>query len=66
MNAETILLLLRLTNIGLSILKEIEALIKRVRAGEEITDAELDEAGKRVDEAVARWKLATKDGPEAL
>ena len=58
MNPETILLILRLTDIGLGILTEIEALIKRVQAGEEITDAEIEESGKRVDEAVARWNQA--------
>ena len=60
---------MRLSSIGLGILTEMDALIKRVQAGEEITDAELDESGKRVDEAVARWNEAKKKkdetGPEA-
>ena len=51
---------MRLTSIGLGILTEIDALIKRVQAGVEITDAEIEAAGKRVDEAVARWNAAAK------
>ena len=58
MTPETILLLMRLTSIGLGILTEIEALVKRVQSGVEITDAEIEESGKRVDEAVARWNQA--------
>ena len=64
MNPETILLLMRLTSVGLGILTEIDALIKRVQAGVEITDAEIEAAGKRVDEAVTRWNEAANDGPE--
>jgi hypothetical protein len=60
MSPEAILLLLRLTNVGLNILTEIDALIKRVQAGEEITDAEIEASGKRVDEAVANWNAASQ------
>jgi hypothetical protein len=45
-------------------LTEIDALIKRVQAGEEITDAEIEASGKRVDEAVARWNQAAKPETE--
>jgi hypothetical protein len=58
MNPQQILLLLQLTSIGLDILTEIQNLIKRVQAGDEITDAELEAAGKRVNESVANWNLA--------
>ena len=60
MNAETILLIARLASIGLGILQEMNALLARVKAGEEITDAEIDESTKRVDDAVARWNEARK------
>ena len=52
---------MRLTSAGLGILTEIDALIKRVQSGEEITDAEIDASGKRVDEAVARWNQAAAE-----
>ena len=60
MNAETILLIARLASIGLGILQEMNALLARVKAGEEITDAEIDESTKRVDDAVAAWNEAKK------
>ena len=60
MNPETILLILRLMNISLGILTEIETLIKRVQAGEIITDAEIEEGSKRVEEAIARLNAAKK------
>ena len=60
MNAEILILLLRLATVGIGVMKEIEALIMRVNAGEEITDAEIDEGSQRVDEAVAAWKAAVK------
>ena len=70
MDAQILILLLRLATVGIGVMKEIEALIKRVNAGEEITDAEIDEGSKRVDEAVKAWKAAVKkkleptpDGP---
>ena len=60
MNPETILLILRLMNISLGILTEIETLIKRVQAGEIITDAEIEEGCKRVEESVALLNAAKK------
>ena len=60
MNSETILLIARLAAIGLNILKEINSIIARVEAGDEITDAEIDESTKRVDESVAAWNAAVK------
>ena len=60
MNPETILLIARLASIGLGILQEMNALLARVKAGEDITDAEIDESTKRVDDAVARWNEARK------
>ena len=47
MNAEILILLLRLATVGIGVMKEIEALIMRVNAGEEITDAEIDEGSQR-------------------
>ena len=61
MNPETILLIARLASVGLGILTEMNALLARVQAGEEITDAEIDASGKRVDEAVARWNQAAAE-----
>ena len=58
MNPETLILIARLTSLGLGVLQEMDALMKRVNAGEEITDAEIDQGNQRVDEAVARWNLA--------
>jgi len=58
LNPETILLIARLASVGLGILTEMNALLARVQAGEEITDAEIDASGKRVNEAVARWNQA--------
>ncbi|MCJ7778848.1 MAG: hypothetical protein MUP16_11115 [Sedimentisphaerales bacterium] len=58
MTPETILLLLRLSSVGIGILTEMDALIKRVQSGVEITDAEIEASGKRVDDAVARWNQA--------
>jgi len=60
MNPEAILLILQLTNIGLGILAEIEALMKRVLAGEIITDAEIEEGFNRVEESLARLNAAKK------
>lgn len=60
MNAETLLLLMRLASVGLEIISEMEALIRRVREGEEITDAEIEASGNRVDAAVTRWQEAAK------
>ena len=60
MNPETILLIMRLTSVGLGILQELDNLMKRVQAGVEITDAEIDASSKRVDEAVAAWNAASK------
>jgi len=58
MNPETLILIARLTSLGLGVLQEMDALMKRVNAGEEITDAEIDQGNQRVDEAVARWNEA--------
>ena len=64
MKPQTLLLLMRLSSVGLGIIPKIEALLRRVQGGEEISDAEIEAAGNRLDESVARWQEATKDKPE--
>lgn len=58
MNTTSALLILRLVSEGVGVAKEIAALAKRVEAGEEITDAEIEEARKQVQASVDAWDKA--------
>ena len=60
MNPKTILLIMRLTSIGIDIMQQLDALMKRVQAGDVITDAEIEAARKQVEESVAKWDAAAK------
>ena len=62
MNAETELIA-RIAAILLELMLEMFA---RRQAGGDITDAEIDESTKRVDDAVARWNEARKKKAEVL
>jgi len=54
------LLVLRLVSEGVGVAKEIADLAKRVQAGDEITDAEIEQARNKVAESVANWDDASK------
>lgn len=60
MNPKTILLIMRLTSIGIDIMQQLDALMKRVQAGDVITDAEIEAARKQVEESVAKWDAAAE------
>jgi len=59
-NPKTILLIMRLTSIGIDIMQQLDALMKRVQAGDVITDAEIEAARKQVEESVAKWDAAAE------
>ena len=59
MSTTSILLILKLVSEGVGVAKEIADLAKRVQAGEEITDAEIEQARKEVKASVAKWDEAT-------
>jgi len=58
------LLILKLVSEGVGVAKEIADLAKRVQAGDEITDAEIEQARKQVSESVAKWDAETSSDPE--
>lgn len=62
MNTASILLLLQLISEGVGVAAEISALARRVQAGEEITQEEIDQARQQVAASVAAWDAAAK-GP---
>lgn len=55
MSTASILLVLRLVSEGVGVAKEIADLAKRVQAGEEITNAEIEQARLQVAESVKNW-----------
>lgn len=64
MSAQSVLLFMKLVSEGVGVAKEISELARRIRAGEEITEAEIDLARKQVDESVANWDEAAKEKTE--
>ena len=64
MSTASILLILKLVAEGVGVAKEIADLAKRVQAGEEITNAEIELARKQVAESVANWDDAAKEKTE--
>lgn len=64
MNLQTIIMMERLSVIGLGIFQEMLNLIQRANAGEIITDAELEEGTKRVKDSVERLSLAANETPD--
>lgn len=64
MSTTSILLVLKLVSEGVGVAKEISDLARRVQAGEEITDAEIELARAQVAESVKNWDAETANGPE--
>ena len=64
MSTTSTLLILKLVSEGVGVAKEIADLAKRVQAGDEITDAEIEQARKQVSESVAKWDAETSSDPE--
>ena len=64
MNPQTILLIMRLAAIGMDIMQQMNDLIKRVQAGEQITDAELEAEELKVKASVEKWDAARLQNPE--
>lgn len=58
MSTQSILLVLKLVSEGVGVAKEISDLAKRVQAGEEITDIEIEAARQQVADSVAEWDKA--------
>ncbi|HUS74305.1 MAG TPA: hypothetical protein VMY06_14690 [Sedimentisphaerales bacterium] len=58
MSTASILLVLKLVSEGVGVTKEIADLAKRVQAGEEITNAEIELAQAQVADSVAKWDAA--------
>ncbi len=65
MNTQSILLILQLVSEGMGVASEIAALAKRVQAGEEITEAEIEQARAQVAASVAKWDQAANKPPAA-
>ena len=61
MSTASILMVIRLVAEGIGVAKEIKELARRVEAGEEITQAEIDQARVEVDAAVDNWNNAVKE-----
>jgi hypothetical protein len=59
----SILLVLRLVSEGVGVASQISELAKRAQAGEEISDAEIEQARKEVAESVANWDAETGGAP---
>jgi len=62
MSTTSILLVLKLVSEGVGVAKEIADLAKRVQAGEEITNAEIELARTQVAESVSKWDAAAGAG----
>ena len=58
MSTASILLVLKLVAEGVGVAKEIADLAKRVQAGEEITNTEIELAQAQVTDSVAKWDAA--------
>ena len=58
MSTQAALLLLQLIAEGVGVAKEIADLARRVQAGEEITNAEIELARAQVAASVAKWDQA--------
>lgn len=58
MSTATALLVLKLVAEGVGVAKEIAELARRVEAGEEITQTEIDLAREQVAQAVKNWDEA--------
>ncbi len=61
MSTASALLILKLVAEGVGVAREIADLARRVQAGEEITNAELDLARAQVGASVEKWDAAAKD-----
>jgi len=57
-DTQSILLILKFVAEGVGVAKEIADIAKRVLAGEQITDAEIEQARLQVAESVANWDKA--------
>ena len=60
MSTAAALLVLKLVSEGVGVAKEITELARRVEAGEEVTNAEIELARAHVAESVAKWDAAAK------
>ena len=58
MNTQSALLVLQLVSQWASLAREIEALSKRVLAGEQVTEAEIEQAWAQAQASVAKWDQA--------
>ena len=58
MSTQAALLLIQLIAEGVGVAKEIADLARRVQAGEEITNAEIEVARAQVAASVAKWDQA--------
>ena len=58
MDASSIALIMDLLCEGVGVATKISDLARRVKAGEQITDAEIQEARKSVDDAIEDWNDA--------
>ncbi len=64
MSTQSVLLILRLVAEGVGVAKEIADLARRVQAGEEITNAELELARAQVAASVEKWDAAAKEAQD--
>ena len=63
MDYDSVLLVLKLVSEAFGAIKEIDKLVKRVEAGEVITDDEIKKARLSVKAAVDRWNSADNKEP---
>lgn len=61
MDITSALLITRLVSEGVGVAKEIAELANRVRAGETITQEEINLAREQVKQSVANWDAETQD-----
>jgi len=60
MNLQTLLLVESLSKLGFDIFKELVVLVGRVKAGETITDEEIEQGSLRVNDSVAKFNDTVK------
>jgi len=65
MSTTSILLILKLVSEGVGVAKEIADLAKRIQAGEEITNAEIELARAQVAESVSNWDDSVKGNADS-